>query len=58
MKKISVADAAEMMGVSRQFVRVGLQKGVLEFGYAVKMSNRYTYHISPEKFNEYMKGDK
>ena len=58
MKKISVAKAAQEMGVSKQFIRVGLQKGILEFGYAVKMSNRYTYHISPEKFNNYMKGCK
>lgn len=55
MKKITVAEAATAMGVSKQFIRIGLQKGILQFGYAVKMSNRYTYHISPEKFNNYMK---
>lgn len=55
MKKITVAHAAEMMGVSKEFVRIGLQRGILKFGYAVKMSDRYTYHISPTKFNEYMK---
>lgn len=58
MKKITVTEAATVMGVSKQFVRIGLQKGILQFGYAVKMSNRYTYHISPEKFNDYMKGCK
>ncbi|MBQ9737897.1 MAG: hypothetical protein IJV75_00070 [Alphaproteobacteria bacterium] len=54
MKKITVAQAANEMGVSQQFVRIGLQRGILDFGYAVKMSNRYTYHISKEKFNNYM----
>lgn len=58
MKKISVAKAAQEMGVGQQFIRIGLQKGILEFGYAVKMSTRYTYHISPEKFNNYMKDRK
>ena len=55
MKKISVAEAAQEMGVSKQFIRIGLQKGILEFGYAVKMSDRYTYHISPTKFYNYIK---
>lgn len=55
MKKISIAKAAKEMGVSQQFVRIGLQRGILKFGYAVKMSGRYTYHISPEKFNDYMR---
>lgn len=55
MKKITVAKAAMIMGVSQQFIRIGLQKGKLEFGVAVKMSNRYTYYINPEKFNNYIK---
>ena len=55
MKKITVAEAAAIMGVSQQFVRIGLQRGILKFGYAVKMSNRFTYHISPTKFNEYIR---
>ena len=54
MKKISVAEAAEIMGVSRQFIRVGLQRGTLPFGCAVKMSNRYTYYISEKKLREYL----
>lgn len=50
---MTVTEAAELMGVSPQFVRVGLQKGVLPFGYAVKMSkSRYAYFISKQKFSE------
>lgn len=51
---LTVEEASKLMGVSRQFVRVGLQKGVLPFGYAVKVSsNRWTYFISKEKFLEH-----
>ena len=51
---ITVAEAAKLMGVSQQFVRVGLQKGILPFGYAVQISkNRYTYFISRQKFSEH-----
>lgn len=52
MNRISVIDAAKLMGVSDQFVRIGLQKGVLPFGYAVKRK-RWSYYISPLKFAEY-----
>lgn len=51
---ITIAEASELMGVSRQFVRVGLQKGIFPFGYAVQVSSdRYTYFISRQKFSEY-----
>jgi hypothetical protein len=50
---ISVADAAKLMGVSQQFIRVGLQRGIFPFGYAVQISSdRYTYFISKQKFLE------
>ena len=58
MKKISVAEAAEIMGVSQQFVRIGLQRGLLPFGVALKMSNRYTYYINPKQFSNYMRDSK
>lgn len=54
MKRLSVAEAAKRMGVSQQFIRIGLQRRILPFGYAVKMSDRYTYHISESKLNEYV----
>lgn len=51
---MTVAEAALLMGVSRQFIRVGLQKGIFPFGYAVQVSaDRYTYFISRQKFTEY-----
>ena len=53
-KHLSVIRAAEIMGKSQQFVRVGLQRGLLPFGTAVKMSSMWTYYISPKKFCEYV----
>lgn len=53
-QKIKVTEAAELLGVSPQFVRVGLQQGVLPIGTAVKMSSVWTYHISPKKLKEYI----
>lgn len=52
-KNISIKKAADMMGKSQQFVRVGLQRGLLPFGTAVKLSSMWTYYISPQKFYEY-----
>ena len=52
MNRLSVSDVAKLMNVSEQFIRIGLQKGLLPFGYAVKMSSKWTYFISPSKFTE------
>ena len=51
---MTVAEAASLMGVSKDYIRIGLQRGLLPFGTAVKMSNRYTYFISANKFFEYI----
>lgn len=53
MNRMSVEHCAKLMNVSEQFIRIGLQKGTLPFGYAVKMSSQYTYFISPQKFEEH-----
>lgn len=55
-KKLSVKEAATLMGKSVQFVRIGLQRGAFNFGSAVKLSSRWSYHISPELFYEYLNG--
>lgn len=53
--KLTVAEAANLMGVSQQFIRIGLQRGLLPFGTAVQISRkRYTYFISKQKLNEYL----
>lgn len=51
---MTIAEASQLMGVSRQFIRVGLQRGILPFGYAVQVTkSRYTYFISRQKFTEH-----
>lgn len=57
--RLSVDEAAKIMGVSKPYIRIGLQRGLLPFGTAVKMSgNRYTYFISKNRFYEYLRIDK
>lgn len=53
-KNMSVKEAAQRMGKSEQFVRIGLQRGLIPFGFAVKCSGKYSYHISPKLFEEYL----
>lgn len=50
---LPVETAAELMGVSMDFVYNGLRDGVLPFGWAVKNSSIWTYYISSAKFTEY-----
>ena len=53
--KITVKEAAKIMGKSNQFVRMGLQQKTLSFGAAVKMSGeKFSYYISPKKFYEFV----
>lgn len=54
-KKLKPKDVADALGISVQAVRVGLQKGVFPFGWAIKTSeSKYTYAISPKLFEEYL----
>ena len=53
--RLSVDEAAKIMGVSKPYIRIGLQRGLLPFGTAVKMTgNRYTYFISKNRLYEYL----
>lgn len=52
MNNLPVAEAARLMNKNPQFIRVGLQKGILPFGYAVQTSSKWSYFISPLKFTE------
>ena len=52
--KISVKQAAKILGKSEPFVRIGLQRGLLPIGTAIKMSSVYTYHISPKLLKDYI----
>ena len=54
MRNLKIKDVAKAMGKSEMFVRIGLQRGLLPFGIAVKTSSKYTYYISPNKFYQYI----
>ena len=58
IRKVMPQLAAAMMGKDPQFVRIGLQRGLLPFGKAIKTTDngrvqRYSYYISPKQFMEY-----
>lgn len=52
---IPVTTSAKIMKKDQQFVRQGLNKGILPIGAAYKKegSNQYDYYISPRLFYEY-----
>lgn len=56
-KSMTIQEAAKEMGKSESFVRIGLQRGRFDFGIAEKLSSKYTYYISPEKFYKYIGRD-
>lgn len=46
-------DVADIMGLSPQTIRSGLQQGVFPWGYAIKTSeNQWTYFINARSFSE------
>ena len=52
---MTVLECAKLLDKSPQFVRIGLQRGILPFGYAIKLNgSKYTYHISEAKVYEYL----
>jgi len=56
-KNVPVSIAAELLDVSPNYIRAGLQYGRLPFGTAVQISNtKWTYQISPGLLKEYITG--
>ncbi len=53
VERVTVAEAAQRMHVSPQFIRMGLRAGILPFGWAVKTGeHRYTYFIVRTQFEK------
>ncbi len=49
-RNVPIAEIAKAIGKDTQYVRVGLQKGILKFGYAFKMENSSEYnYFCPDK---------
>ena len=54
-QNVKVSEVAKLLGKSEQFVRIGLQRQLLPFGTAIKISaKRWSYHISPKLLSEYI----
>ena len=54
LKNVSISECARILGKSEQFVRIALQTGAAPFGFAVKTSSIWSYHISAKRLKEYM----
>ena len=52
---LTIRQAARLMCKAEQFVRIGMQRGLLPIGVAYKRTpkSNYSYHISTKKFMEY-----
>lgn len=56
--RISTRIAARCIGKSENFIRVGLQRGILPFGNAVPgTGKKFIYYINPGQFRDYVGGD-
>lgn len=53
-EKLSVVEAAAIMDVDPQFLRLALQQGKFPFGTAVKMEKRWAYYINKKRFYDYL----
>lgn len=53
MKRLSVDQAARLLGMNHETVRKGLRQGVFPWGYAIHTSEgRWSYFINAKKFAE------
>lgn len=52
---MNIQEAAKKLNKSEQYIRIGLQRDRLPFGTAVKTSSKWSYHISENAFERYLK---
>ena len=59
MITLLVSEAAKLLGMNTQTLRLALQQGLFDFGVAVRTSEkRYTYYISEIRLKQSMEGGK
>lgn len=55
---LTVKEASEFTGMSEMMIRIGLRKGIFDFGYAVKKTDdknsKYTYNIQKAGVEKYV----
>lgn len=53
VERLSVVDAAKLLGINHDTVRKGLQQGVFPWGYAIQTrENRWVYFVNAARFAE------
>lgn len=55
--KITIQQAAKIMGVTPRFLHLGLQNDKFPFGTAVKFEKQWRYYINAERFHKWMSGE-
>ena len=50
-RNVPIGELAKVIGKDAQFIRIGLQKGILNFGYALKKENssEFNYYCPDKK---------
>lgn len=61
-RNVPIMELSKVIGKDAQFIRIGLQKGILKFGYAMKRDNssEFNYYCPDKKVWEetgYFKGN-
>ena len=56
---VSIKEAARLLNISQQMLRIGLQQNAFPFGIAIKIkdSSKYTYYINRNQLNQYLKSE-
>ena len=55
MSRVTIKEAAELLDIPAQCLRIGLRQGKFPFGTAVQSSDRrYTYYIHRGRLYEYL----
>lgn len=58
MSRVTIQEAARLLDIPEQCLRVGLQQGKFSFGHAIKSSpHRYTYYINRKRLDVYLGGN-
>ena len=53
-----VEEAAKLLGMNTQTLRLALQQGLFPFGCAIHTSEkRFTYYINPKRLENYLGGE-
>ena len=55
-ERISVSEAAKILGCNPQAVRIGMQRGLVPFGFAYKNDKKWSYIIPRSRLQAYIEG--